>query len=195
MMAFRLKLSFQDLTCWVYISFVPDALPSAVLVWLKFQEIDPPVSHCPSYLWHWEIGYCELSSFLKKGPSHFSLLCTSCSLSFPSWRVSRLLLLMTNLCWKQDGFSVSGVWSWSAIQKRVKEYQWSWYTAIRLWRKNWIDFLDLPGNNDLRYYLISLRLRSLCIKDDCSLTCKIVLRCFDPTETVFRGALLRRLFC
>lgn len=63
MVPLRWKLCFQNLTCWVSVSFVPDASPSAVLVWLKFQEIDPPVSHCPSCLCHWEIGYCELSSF------------------------------------------------------------------------------------------------------------------------------------
>lgn len=71
-------------------------------------------------------------------------------------------------CWKQDGLSVSGVWSWSVIPKRVKEYRLYWYTAIRLWRKSCIDFLALPGNNDLRYYLISLRLSSLYIKGDYS---------------------------
>lgn len=61
-MTLRLKLLFWDLSRCIPISFVLDASSSTVLSWLKFQEIDPPASHHPSYPRH----CCELSSLLPQ---------------------------------------------------------------------------------------------------------------------------------
>lgn len=83
---------------WLWLGCVPisvllDASPSTVLIWLKFQELDAPVSYHPS-----RRRYCcwEVCSLLPQ--DHLISACLHKLLSFASCWSSKLPFFMTNIC-------------------------------------------------------------------------------------------------